>query len=361
MPFYPEMSAIKGLARVTRERRLPPEAVHRHTAVGPGAQVEAVTVVLQGEVLRAYRILDVAGELKLRKAHPDQVANLIAVAPEQRVQFGQELARHGRGRRARVLHSPVDGEIVRVDDGHIIIQVSERVVDVQAKIPGDVESVENDVVRITGVGAIMQCAWGNGRFFFGTYTALPDDGFAGLSKLDPTISPYRGKVIVSTEPVDRGDLLVAQQQEVAGVVAPAMPSSLREFAMQLTFPVVLTEGFGHRRPTALIYRLLMTNMGRQAAFDAALPGRWSWERPEIMIPLPSGGAFPETPSLERPLEVGAQVRLLRAPWEGVIGEVVDIPHTPQVIGNGLRVLSASVRLPDEREVVVPLANLELLG
>lgn len=361
MSYYPETTVIKGLARVTRERRLPPGMVHRRTTAGPGAQVSAVTVVLQGDALREYHILDVARALRLRKARPEQVAGLITVAPDQRVRLGQELAVRGRGKRAQTLLSPVDGEVVSVDDGQIIVQASERTMEVLAKTPGEVESVENDIVRISGVGAVMQCAWGNGRFYFGAYQFLPEEGFAALRKIEPTISPYRAKMIISPLPVERADLLLAQRQEAAGVVAPSMSASLREFVLGLTFPVILTEGFGRRQPTTLIYRLLHSNMGRQAAFDAATPDHWRWERPEIVLPLPAGGTFPETPSLTQALAVGADVRLTRAPWDGILAEVVALPPTPQVIDNGLRTQCARVRLPNNREVLVPLANLELLG
>jgi len=90
-------------------------------------------------------------------------------------------------------------------------------------------------------------------------------------------------------------------------------------------PSIVDRRFGQKRPTALIYNLLRDNMGRQAAFDAITPERWSGERPEIMIPLPHGGATPPIPTLDRPLEVGAQVRILRRAWDGLIGEVVELP------------------------------------
>ncbi|GIV81564.1 MAG: hypothetical protein KatS3mg051_0918 [Anaerolineae bacterium] len=361
MPHYPETTVIKGLARVIRHRQLPRGAVHRRTLVSAGAQVSAVTVVLQGEVLREYHVLDVAKALKWPKATPAQIAEAILVTEGQRVRLGQELAQRGRGRRPRVLQSPAEGEIVEIEDGRIILQSSERSVEVLARIPGEVESVENEVVRINGTGAVIQCAWGNGQFFFGSYLFLPSEGFAELRKADPTMSPYRGKVLISPVPVERAELLIAQHLQVAGVVAPGMPASLREFAMGLTFPVILTEGFGHRQPTTLIYRLLHSNMGRQATFDAALPERWSWDRPEIVIPLPAGGVFVEPPSVIRTLEVGEQVRLTRAPWDGVLAEVVALPAGAQTIDNGLRVQCARVRLPNRREVLVPLANLEALG
>lgn len=362
MPYHPETTVIMGLARIQRERSLPPQAVPRptHTLV-TGSQVEAVNTVLEGDILKEYRILDVTQALKLRNPSPEYLAELITIREGQRILVGQELARRGHGRRAKVLSAPAEGQVVRIEGSRIIIQLSERPVEMKARIPGRVEEADDRTVRLTGNGALIQCAWGNGGYSYDVYRFLPEDGFVGLSKQDPRISKYRRVVVISPQPINKGDLMVAQQQEVAGVVAPCMPVNLREFAMQLKFPVLLTEGFGKRRPTALIYRLLQDNMGRQAAFDAAIPDPWSREQPEIMIQLPSEGILPPTPALTQELYVGAQVRITRAPWDSLIGEVVDLPATPQRLENGLRVPCARVLLPGDRTVMVALANIELLG
>lgn len=361
MPYYPEVTVIQGLTRVRRVRRLPPQAAPRPTHTITGAPVDAIHVVLEGDLLRDYRILDVAKALKLKRVDPERLDEMIEVSVGQRVQLGTELARRGRRRRAKVLHSPATGQVVKIDEGRIILQVSEQTVEVKARIPGEVEEVEPHYVRLTGQGALIQCAWGNGHFVYQTYRFLPEGGFVELSKLDVRISEYRHIMVISPVPITKGDLLVAQQQEVAGVVAPSMPVDLREFALQLTFPVLLTEGFGQRRRTELIYTLLRSNMGRQAAFDAAIPDRWASERPEIMIPLPSGGHTPPFPSVDEPLQVGAKVRITRAPWESIVGKVTDLPDAPQQIDNGLRVPSARVQVTESQTVLVPLANLELLG
>lgn len=359
MPYYPETTVIRGLVRVRRERQLPPQAMPVPIHTVSGLPVEAVQVVLQGDILRDYRILDVGPQLKLRDA--EKIAASILVEAGHRVQSGQELARRGKGRRGRVVRSPVDGEVVRVEDGQIVLQASERTVEIQAKIQGRIENADQHTVQIVGTGAVIECAWGNGNFCYEVFRFLPPEGFVSLSKQDVRISEYRNVVVISREPVNKGDLLVAQQQQVAGVVAPSMPANLREFAMQLTFPILLTEGFGQQQPTPLIYDLLRSNMGRQASFNGVIPDRWSGERPEIVIPLPSGSAMPPLPSYARPLTVGAQVRITRAPWQGMIAKVVELPDAPQVIANGLRLPCASIELPGGHTGLVPLANLELLG
>lgn len=362
MAYFPETTVIKQRTALVRERTLPPHAISDSAQAVQNEPVEAVQSVLVGSLLGDYYILDVIKELRLKgNLTPEELQELILVEAGLRVQFGQELARKGRRRRARVLHSPVEGVVVGVDGSRIIIQEARQTVEVRAGIPGRVESAAPHRVVITGRGTLIQCAWGNGRYNFQAFKSLPPDGFVGLSRLDKRISEYRQLVIYSREPLNAGNLMVAKQQEVGGVIAPSMPADLREMAMQLTFPVMLTEGFGQRRPTELIYQLLDANMGRQAVFDATVPDHWASARPEIMIPLPSEDASLLPPALDQALMPGMQVRLVRAPWDGMIGMVEELPEAPQVIDNGLRVPCARVRLTAEQVVLVPLANLELLG
>ncbi len=360
MPYYPETTVVRGLVRIHRERKLPPQAVPRqNTHMHVGMPVEAMNIVLQGDLLKDYRIIDVGDFFNTHD--PERLAGIIQVEAGQSVKVGEELARRGRGRRGKVLKSPSAGIVTQIERGRIVLQLAEETLEIPSKIQGEVEAATGNAVQVMGSGALIQCAWGNGGFCYGVYRFLPEEGFVSLSKLDVRISEYRQTVLISPYPVSKGDLLVAQQQEAAGVVAPSMPSDLRKFAMQLKFPVLLTEGFGQRRPTAAIYNLLQTNVGRQATFDAVIPDRWSWNRPEILIPLPSGGMTPPVPAVDQPLEVGAQVRAVRAPWDGLMGEVAELPASAQVIENGLRLPCAKVRFANGRTGLVPLANLELLG
>ncbi len=361
MPYYPELTVVQGFTTVIRTRKLPPHAIADASQVVLNEPVDAVQTVLAGEILGDYHIVDVAAELKLKNPTAQRMDDVLRVEEGMRVQFGQELARTGKGRRTKILYSPVEGVVTAILGSRLVLQESRQMVEIKARVPGQVSAAETHQVTITGRGALIQCMWGNGRYAYRAYRFLPPDGFAGLSKMDPRISEYRNVVIISPAPINAGDLMVARQQGVAGVVAPSMSADLREFAMQLTFPVLLTDGFGSRRPTTLIYRLLQENMGRQAAFDAAQPERWADDRPEIMIPLPAEGVAPPAPSPDQALMVGTQVRATRAPWDGLVGTVEALPQTPQVLENGLRVPCAQVRLSADRVVPIPLANLELLG
>ncbi len=360
MPYYPETSVVMGLARVQRERKLPRGVVPREMQATPRTDIEAFQVVLQGDVLGEFHTVD-ASSLVKKASDPSEVAGYIEVRQGQHVEAGQVLARRGRGRRIKTVIAPVNGQVMRIEGTEIVLQVIERSVEVYAGIPGQVEQAENNTVLISATGALIQCAWGNGQLCFETFRMLPEDGFNGLSQIDMRISEYRRVVVISPDPLTKRDLAIAEQQEVAGIVAPCMPSNLRELALRLTFPVILTEGFGPRRPTDAIFQLLGSSVGRQAAFNAAIPDRWTGERPEILIPLPSGGAMPPAPTVDRALQVGDRVRIVRAPWDGLVVEVVELPSVPQVTESGLRLPSARVKLPSGRMTAIALVNLELLG
>jgi hypothetical protein len=55
------------------------------------------------------------------------------------------------------------------------------------------------------------------------------------------------------------------------------------------------------------------------------------------------------------------VRITRAPWDGTIGTVRELPARPHKLDNGLRLPCARLELPGGRTAVVPLANLEMMG
>jgi len=55
------------------------------------------------------------------------------------------------------------------------------------------------------------------------------------------------------------------------------------------------------------------------------------------------------------------VRMLREPNMGQTGRILDLPKSPILLDNGLRVLCAQVELVAGEQLYVPLANLEVLS
>jgi hypothetical protein len=106
--------------------------------------------------------------------------------------------------------------------------------------------------------------------------------------------------------------------------------------------------------------VLESYVERQATLNARRPNRWLPDRPEVIIPTVAEGN-PLAPALNEPLRVGAEVRITRKPYLGMVARVKSLPRMPQMIDNGLRLPVAEVTLPSGRAVTVPLVNLELFG
>jgi hypothetical protein len=361
MPYYPEHTFIIGLATIRRERRLPPGAIGGEVLVKEGLRVEAADMVLRGMVPGDYLLLKALAPLGLR--HADELnEDVLQVQAGSRVEKGGIIAVRGEGRGARTLKSPTDAVIARIEEGEIILQANPRPVEVQAMCPGEITSVRGtSEVLLETVGALIQCAWGNGKQVYSVYKAEPPEGIESLQG-ESLLQQDRATALVMTHPILSSMIFnVALEQEITAIIAPSMRADLREAALRQTIPLILTEGFGEQKMSEIVYNLLRDNLGRPALISAIEPERWSSSRPEIIIPLPSGGTLPPAPEMDQPLAEGALVRMTRAPLAGMTGRVWRIADAPRTVENGLRLPGAEVQLSSERTVFVPLANLELVG
>jgi len=124
--------------------------------------------------------------------------------------------------------------------------------------------------------------------------------------------------------------------------------------------VVVLEGFGRRPINPATHKLITTNEGREVVLNAESFDRLQGTRPEIIIPL----AAPSQPALPQDapeLALGQKVRIVRDPYAGVIGSIAALPPGLSVFPSGLRSSAARVTLQNNENVLVPLANLEILA
>jgi len=363
MPYYPTQTFIIGLTTIRRERRLPPGA-YGEISVRELQRVEAQDIVMRAAMSGDYIILDVLGPLGLKSV--DEFTEDMMQAPVgQTVERGQVIAQNKPGRGAKVLRAPAAAVIARIEGSQIILQLDPQPLEVYAMCPGTITSIRGDnEVLLETTGALIQCAWGNNQRTFCPYRIEPDDGLENMDDDDHALSmsEYRNGAMVLRKPIESAAVFrKAVSQELTGLIAPSMRSDLREAALRQNFPIILTEGFGELQMSDLVYNLLRDNLGRPAMLDATEPQRWSVSRPEIVIPLPTGGTMPPAPVTEQELVEGALVRMVRDPYAGMSGRVKRISFTPHAVENGLRFPGAEVQLSNGRTVYVPLANLEMLG
>ncbi|MBZ0304856.1 MAG: hypothetical protein K8I82_02190 [Anaerolineae bacterium] len=368
MNFYPSHRILLEDTHIVRKHSLPPGMVG-DVLIEEGEIAPAKHLLVAGTRPSDYQIIDIAGPLKLDPEDDEALKQVLDVEVGQPLDAGTPLVNNRRYRR-RVPKAPADSVVLLVEHGHVILQVNPEIVEVHATFRGMVTAVEpRRGVTLEAQGMQLQCAWGNGRLVTASfefepglqYSPVKSGSLNDLLGDDMTLSPYRGKVVVLLRPLNEIDLVVVEQQELAGIVAPCALVDLREKAMQLKVPVILTEGFGYRNPTMRLYELLLGKRGNQAVFDAVLPDLRHNTRPEIIVPVGLARPDKERPQVTKPLEVGMLVHIRRAPYTGRLGEITQLPELPVTIENGLRVPCAHVKLESGERVIVPLANLDSIG
>jgi hypothetical protein len=361
MQFYPETNVIVAMATIRRDRKLPDDVAAGDVLVGERQQVDPSEIVLRGARAGDYRILPINprtfGVRKLEDIQPEWVQ----VQQGQFVQQGAVLIQKGTNRRAPKLVAPMDCLVTRIEPDRFILQENPEPVEVRAVYGGRISAIRSRrELQIEAVGALIQCAWGNGKSAFALVNEEPEEGIETLAD-EELLTTFRGQILLLRHALTERTMMLAIKQETAGIIAPSMSSELRMKAVDLPIPLVLTEGFGGQKMSEIVYNLLRDNAGRQLALNAAEPRRFSADRPEIFIPLPSGGGLPPMPERDQPLSEGVQVRIARPPYEGAAGRVRRVIATPQPLENGLRSAGAEVELGNGKVIFVPLADVEVLG
>jgi hypothetical protein len=354
--YYPKQRYSAELARIQRQTLLPEGAVG-NIQVETGQIVDVRDTVARGMIPAQHVILNAAQELGIR---PDKLNEWLLVNLRGRVEAGQAVAGKDATRGKRVF-SPINGIVIAVDEGRVIIQETPQIIKLDAGVRGRVTQViEGRGVAIEARGAILQGVWGNDRNVIAVVRWEPErDGLdkIPLESLDTT---YKNEVVITRSPITATSLDIAVARGFAGIIAPSMSASLIEPVLQASFAVMLTEGFGSMPMSAAVVYLLRQFNGAQGMLDAAQPRRFAERRAELVINRPTTGSLSDTTEAV-PLAEGMRVRITRDPYAGVLGTVVELPSHPVVLENGLRVKCAYVEIMAGQEVAVPLANLEVAG
>lgn len=352
----------------------PGDRVEPGTVVGYGPEPPPRTVLLEADAGRT-------------------VATLVHGVGD-RVARGETLAFYsfvfGLGYREFV--SPVDGRVVAVEPGRVLVQPFAP--EVRALVRGRVEEVREDraLIAVEGTRIGARAAWGPARG--AELVVLPNEEVRA-SRLGPR---HTGRVVVGgwagREAVERAFALGVAALVVGGVAQAAVEwlgatrasMSVDDYLARvyegprgeageplwperegLPLTLVALEGFGSLPAPEPEYRLL-----------AGAEGAWCYVSgeedapPWVGVLTAEGGAgeaaAPGGTAAENArvgesrasLEPGARVRLGGLRWRGEEGTVVEILG-PVLLESEVALPAARVRLDDGRLVVVPLANLEFSG
>ncbi len=355
------MSQLANVSRVrtlTVTRRVRALAGSGQVLTPIGREVGPAHIVVRGPSASAFMVLR-AGEIL--GVPPQKLEKMLLVGEGAELERGEPLLRKPRTfGRAKVYRSPVEGVLVRISDGCLVLQRPGKVEEIRALLKGKVVSILPDRgVIIEAVGSLIQAAWDSGKSAVGRL--LPPAGSADDALTVVDVGPEAAGAICIAGYVDSAETLQALEERGArGLVAGSMPAELCLQARRLSYPVLLTEGVGRRAMAEPIFELLQRSEGR----ELSLLAENHLHRPqqaEIIIPLPTSGPLPQMEGAEDGLQMGSLVRLIGMGDQTMLGRVSKLHVQPRRTAHGGMAAGADVVLADGRAVFAPYANLDLIG
>ena len=257
--------------------------------------------------------------------------------------------------------------------GQVFLRGNPEPVEIKAYIEGKVTEVfPEEGVMVETHGAFFQGIFGIGGETVGDLQ-MAVTGPEQVLEESHILPEHKDKIIVGGSLVTAAALQKAINLGVAGVVVGGFDDQdLRNFLgydlgvaitghETLGITLIVTEGFGQINMAHKTFDLLKQFEGKRASINGATQIRAGVIRPEVVIPMDVSGL---EDSEEKPLlamTVGSPLRVIRSPYFGKLGTVVELPHEPRVLESGSRTRVVGVKLDDTGETVfVPRANVEMI-
>lgn len=334
---------ITPFSMVQVERRLP---VPGEVLVRPGEHVEPSQTIATAE-LQSWVCLDVARELGVKEG---ELERFLKKRPGERVEAGEEIA----SRRGLLpftfisFTSPVSGRVAAVGMGMVVLETVTGKIELKAGLRGTVSQIiPYHGAIIEGKGAVIEGIWSNGKEKGGIIRVTEDKG-KPLS-LDSLQASAKGFIIVCGTIQDEEVLSRAAEIQVGGIIAGSLKPSLRDTAIDMPYPIILTEGFGRFPLNSLAFELLHNSEAYEASILASPPC--------VIISVPEDIL---APSLRVMAKTGLKVKVSRGPHKGLSGEVLELGRREMALESGYIIPSALVRLENGAEVEIPVVNLEAI-
>ena len=125
--------------------------------------------------------------------------------------------------------------------------------------------------------------------------------------------------------------------------------------------LILTEGFGEIHMAKQTFELLKKHEGDVASINGATQIRAGVIRPEVIIPIKTDQKEDSEKKEIIGMDIGTEVRIIRAPYFGIIGNVTELPHKLQKLESGSLARVAKIKIGEtQKEVLLPRANLEMI-
>jgi hypothetical protein len=362
---------VTGSTVVRKSRRLPLSGA---VVAEVGQRVKAHEVVARTHLPGRVYLINFANHLGVL---PDELEPTLRIEPGAEIRHKQLLAEHRGffGLLRSTVSSPIDGTFESVSriTGQAVLREPPIPVEVSAYVDGTVvEEIPNEGVVVETRAAMVQGIFGLAGEVHAPIVVVARSPEAALRAEDLDAS-HKGKVVIGGGRMTLQAMRRAIELEVAAVIAGGFAyQDVKELlghdvgvAVTGTEPLpttlVVTEGFGDIAMARATYELLASHEGKQASVNGATQIRAGVIRPEIVIPLDSPAAIDQTVQHgPAGLEIGVNVRCIRAPYFGRIGKVRALPIELHTMPSETRVRVLAVDLGDAEPAIVPRANVEVI-
>lgn len=365
----------------------------------PGLKVAESTVVLKdrrlplkGEVMVKLGDRVAADDIVARtelpgKIYPVNVANQLGVSAAQLKRFMHKKV----GERVRegeiIATSPgffglfkseakaiVSGTIESISpvSGEVIFQADPIPVEIDAYISGhlvDIHPEEGCVVQAQGT--LVQGIFGLGGEVKGELKMAASSPTAVLKASDLNAS-MKGQIVIGGSYLKLDALKRAIELGVAGVITGGFDyDDIKELlgyevgvaitgTEDLGLTLVVTEGFGEIQMAPATFELLKKHEGKRASINGATQIRAGVIRPEVVVTDDSADKPEGRYEAPEPvgIQLGDQVRGIRAPHFGKIGRVKSLPVDLSTMESETKVRTMEVEFETGETALLPRANVE---
>jgi pyruvate/2-oxoglutarate dehydrogenase complex dihydrolipoamide acyltransferase (E2) component len=357
---------------ILKTRRLP---IKGEVLVQEGDLVQPDTVVARAllpGILQTVRVAQMLG------IEPKQIHSALKVKEGDTVEKDQVIAetKGFLGLFRGVAKSPVAGTVELISEvtGHVGVRQPPTVIDVNAYVQGRVVKVlPQEGAVIETQGALIQGIFGVGGERRGTLRVLvssPNETLTAQHIPDDVA----GQILVGGAAVEADAITRAAERGAVGIVAGGIRDTDlirylgRDIGVAITgsedipLSIIVTEGFGAIQMASRTFRLLKSLEGKTASINGATQIRAGVIRPEIIVPLENPTRLPESPPAReaQTLDIGSAVRIIREPYFGRLGTVVELPPELMEIESGTHARVLKAKLDDGTVAVVPRANVEII-
>ena len=366
---------VTDRATLRKERRLP---IAGEVLVKEGAQVRAEDVVAHAELPGDVATVNVVNQLGIT---PGELPGLMLKQQGESVKRSEVIAQTRPFIKwlRRVSRSPADGTIETVSNvtGQVMIRMPPKPVDVRAYVDGVVVEVwPGEGVAVETAGAFVQGILGIGGEVTGELAVVGEGPSDVIGAADLTEN-LAGKIVIAGALITGEAFDRASRIGVAALVCGGFHDlDLRrllgyDLGVAITGhedirpTLIITEGFGRIAMARGTHELLASHAGRRASANGATQIRAGVLRPEIIIPTPHGrrrsaGVGKESPAAGG-LTIACPVRIIREPGFGRLGIVKSLPPEAQRVESEAKVRVVELEFPDGQTLLVPRANVEVIG